>query len=1005
MASVASFLGSTSVFLFFALLVVSDHQTASEEALDSESLVFDDRLSNVPAKSRAEFAATQVSNQDDVSNQTEKLRGKETEHRSPLPRYIQTLLPYHLKRSTHSPVCILFTQKDLDFDLEGKFSKLWDKLSTYPMFQNWKVGAYDVADGPLRGLSPPFALPSLRCYVGTAEPEDYSGRPNLKMLLQWFRFLAHKYHNRMMEANIDSLQKAASDGRKLTILAFPGEEKHFEIERMLLEFKSSHPSNLQLFIVHPGSANESSLQNKFNIAVEPTILALKKGDKRLRVLQRIEEPLVTPKFVEPFIISQTSPAVTLTVNNFQKEVFGGGGGGATPILVCFYTHWAEGVVPYLNAFVESVKAFKDHGAKLGFGIVDVEEQQDIVPRWVNARGIDGIPFILLFRRKSDIGKGKFLHQLALPKGANTLAAIESFLKENNVTLESVDGGPFHYPTWVASTFDMELSMGESSLIAPTCISALNTSIEGVEYIWGEGPSIINKVCETEDNTIIDDPRDAKVTVEVKDILSQKTSVSSCIGSIDRLTDATWSAVIEMSHAGMKPEDLQALMNIHKTSRKKDKPQTSLVFFIQDGCGSCRRQQAMFERVAEAVKFVDGGSAYILNCTSDPVTCDHHQVRGFPTVIAFRTFGQHSSERCLSPDHHEHTLRMDYHGLLQEKELMEWFSEVALPRVQIKTLQQIKQEQKHTNVILLATVYPLSLASQYLRSVGGVNSWYPQDCFLVACERLYGKARCYAAYGENIRTKDRERTSKEERLIVGKVEMLRQDGVSSKIITSGRSLIAALQAEADSQIHKFHTPHRYNLRSGQRCEDDHAGCTDLITEFVEDHSRLPVTHLTITSFHAYSSVGFDTKHRGSVFKSGLPVLIAFATREQMEEGAEFQQALLSSAYDLYQDLVFTWVDVEEFPRWVAQFVPVYYQRLILEHIDEITEEILPSLFVYPRLCLVRPNDHRHAAFFPSAKGFSLTSKLVGRTVDKDDILWFAKNFLKNPEEMLMETERF
>lgn len=51
-------------------------------------------------------------------------------------------------------------------------------------------------------------------------------------------------------------------------------------------------------------------------------------------------------------------------------------GSATPILVCFYTHWAEGVVPYLHAFVESVKVFRDHGAKLRFGIVDVEAQQD-----------------------------------------------------------------------------------------------------------------------------------------------------------------------------------------------------------------------------------------------------------------------------------------------------------------------------------------------------------------------------------------------------------------------------------------------------------------------------------------------------------------------------------------------------------------------------------------------------------------------------------------------------
>ena len=77
--------------------------------------------------------------------------------------------------------------------------------------------------------------------------------------------------------------------------------------------------------------------------------------------------------------------------------------------------------------------------------------------------------------------------------------------------------------------------------------------------------------------------------------------------------------------------------------------------------------------------------------------------------------------------------------------------------------------QRTNVILLATIYPLSLAGQYLRSVGGADSWYPLECFLVACERLYGKAKCYAAYGENIRSSDRERTSKEERLIVGKVK--------------------------------------------------------------------------------------------------------------------------------------------------------------------------------------------------------------------------------------------
>lgn len=35
----------------------------------------------------------------------------------------------------------------------------------------------------------------------------------------------------------------------------------------------------------------------------------------------------------------------------------------------------------------------------------------------------------------------------------------------------------------------------------------------------------------------------------------------------------------------------------------------------------------------------------------------------------------------------------FNVFFQEKELMEWFSDIALPRVQIKALQQVKQEQK------------------------------------------------------------------------------------------------------------------------------------------------------------------------------------------------------------------------------------------------------------------------------------------------------------------------
>ena len=63
-------------------------------------------------------------------------------------------------------------------------------------------------------------------------------------------------------------------------------------------------------------------------------------------------------------------------------------------------------------------------------------------------------------------------------------------------------------------------MGESRLIAPTCIMALNTSLEGLEDTWGEGPySIKEKVDKTGSDTI-EDLRDVEVTMEVNNTFSQ-----------------------------------------------------------------------------------------------------------------------------------------------------------------------------------------------------------------------------------------------------------------------------------------------------------------------------------------------------------------------------------------------------------------------------------------------------------------------------------------------------
>ena len=73
-----------------------------------------------------------------------------------------------------------------------------------------------------------------------------------------------------------------------------------------------------------------------------------------------------------------------------------------------------------------------------------------------------------------------------------------------------------------------------------------------------------------------------------------------------------------------------------------------------------------------------------------------------------------------------------------------------------------------DVILLATMYPLSLAGQYLPKLPRNRRWYPLECYRVACERLYGRASCLAAISENLGGRDTERSKKEKKMVITQV---------------------------------------------------------------------------------------------------------------------------------------------------------------------------------------------------------------------------------------------
>jgi hypothetical protein len=62
---------------------------------------------------------------------------------------------------------------------------------------------------------------------------------------------------------------------------------------------------------------------------------------------------------------------------------------------------------------------------------------------------------------------------------------------------------------------------------------------------------------------------------------------------------------------------------------------------------------------------DGGSLYLVNCTTERELCGVHNIRGYPYITAFRGQGWLGASRCVSDDSQRLPYtRMDYHGVIQ-----------------------------------------------------------------------------------------------------------------------------------------------------------------------------------------------------------------------------------------------------------------------------------------------------------------------------------------------------
>ena len=70
--------------------------------------------------------------------------------------------------------------------------------------------------------------------------------------------------------------------------------------------------------------------------------------------------------------------------------------------------------------------------------------------------------------------------------------------------------------------------------------------------------------------------------------------------------------------------------------------------------------------------------------------------------------------------------------------------------------------------------------------------------------------------------------------------------------------------------------------------------------------------------------------------------------------------------------------------------------------------MPALYHYPRLCIIQPDDHQHAAFYPPVKelqemGTSVQARLD--QINSQHIIKFAQDYMKDPAAAIVKTEFF
>lgn len=872
----------------------------------------------------------------------------------------------HIKVSRHQPFCVIFRNSSSGSKLEKVTYNLWQDWVTNGQFTDWMFGAFS----PEKMRMPPNnkapdRLPAMCCYLGESSSYQYAGKVRKTDLKSWLTKVKELYDEQSTEVT-PKLVREVQQHYQILLLAFPDGPRHHEVEDMIYEIADEFDS-CKAMAVHLNSPHVGPLKQRYGVTKYPAVVVIHNKVVNGTVKEDFEVfagQQVKSHIMKVFITAKSVAAPMLSLESFEKLIHGDL--EVQPLLVCFYAHWARDVMGYLYAYNMTVHEYLENGIRLKFGLVDLvrDSSKKLNTRYLRSGAMKEVPFLALFY-KDGLGsmKSSYLH-IGRPYPWVMYNPIED-LGQGLIELTGIQ--PYVEP-WGTLSYEHYCSPHEGPKGSMCTAWAHNmTDNTPVRKPVVKKKKILRKP------VLVKPPQPVKKSMHElldTDALESKLEVYE---NLPLLTRETWTDIVEKSHA---PRHI-----FYKSGKwAGEVTKVSLVVFIMADCGNCRRNNQTFKDIQKAIQHIDGGAMYYINCTAEPVLCRTHSIRGFPTLAAFRGLGWMYTSECLTNNSQKlfrRHVRLDYHGVIRPQPVLDWFSRVADNSVINVHKQKVPRSFQEKDVWLIASVDTVPSESED----GQAIKYWSYKCLRLLCERLYSLLDCFSVHSDSL--------PEQADVMVTKLTLKRRDGVKAVVMKHGIPLINTVEDEQNEALHRFHKPHSYHLNTNQTCEEDPAACTDVITAFILDHSRLPVTPLTSDMFHTSTSLLKDEE---------LPILIALAHPENLSESAQFLKDLTSVANDLYNDLVVMTLDTRKYSSWATQFVPALYGH---SRAFESDDPDPLSLFTYPRLVIVKKDDHKHAALYPPVT----RPRLKHEEFSRETILDFAQSYLENPEEWIIETEHF